>query len=155
MQQGKVIVWMPLLIGLYGLLELGHHRLKGVLLVEPMGKQMHPHKRHMGHDPHNLCATGNCQTTLSVTRTALATIHPPCGPPPIDMAKAHSNGYLPLGHFVGEQPTRALGLLLEQAPQQSRLTSTELWSRTKGWTGNLIVVILLQVDCNGLVRLEQ
>ena len=86
MQQDKVIVWMPVFIGLYGLLELGHHRLKGVLLVEPMGKEMHPHKRHMGHDPHDLCATGHCQTALRVPRTPLATIHPPCGPPPAEEA---------------------------------------------------------------------
>src|SRR5712671_2659572 len=137
MQQDKVIVWMPLLIGLYGLLELGHHRLQGVLLVEPMGKEMHPHKRHMGHDPHDphdLCATGNCHTALRVPRTALATIHPPCGPPPIDMAKTHSQGYLPLGHLVEEHATRALWLLLEQAPQQSLFNFTELSSRTKRWT---------------------
>ena len=50
MQQGKVLVWMPVLLGLYGLLELGHHRLKGVLLVEPMGKQMHADKRQPRHN---------------------------------------------------------------------------------------------------------
>ena len=38
MQQGKVIAWMPLLIGLYLLLELSYNRFKGILLVEPMGK---------------------------------------------------------------------------------------------------------------------
>src|SRR3989442_6028102 len=155
MQQDKVIVWMPVLIGLYGLLELGHHRLKGVLLVEPMGKEMHPHKRHMGHDPHDLCATGHCQTALRVPRTPLATIHPPCGPPPIDMAKAHSQGYLPLGHFVEEHATRALWLLLEQAPQQSLLNFTELSSRTKRWTRNLSAVTLLEGEWHGFILLEQ
>jgi len=59
MQQGKVLVRMPVLLGLYGLLELGHHRLKGVLVVEPMGQQMYTHKRPMGRGPHDLCATGH------------------------------------------------------------------------------------------------
>ena len=41
MEQGKVIAWMRLLLGLYRLRELSHHRVKGMLLVEPMGKHMH------------------------------------------------------------------------------------------------------------------
>ena len=41
MEQGKVIAWMRLLIGLYRLRELSHNRVKGMLLVEPMGKHMH------------------------------------------------------------------------------------------------------------------
>ena len=41
MQQGKVVARMPLLIGLYRLRKLRHNRLKGMLLVEPMGKYMH------------------------------------------------------------------------------------------------------------------
>src|SRR6516162_3038710 len=41
MQQGKVIAHMPLLIGLYRLRELSHNRLKGMLLLEPLGKHMH------------------------------------------------------------------------------------------------------------------
>ena len=41
MQQGKVIARMRLLLGLYRLRELRHHRVKGLLLVEPMGNHMH------------------------------------------------------------------------------------------------------------------
>jgi len=40
-QQGKVIARMRLLLGLYRLRELSHNRVKGMLLVEPMGKHMH------------------------------------------------------------------------------------------------------------------
>ena len=50
MQQGKVIARMRLLIGLYRLRELSHHRVKGMLLVEPMGKQMHADKRQTGYN---------------------------------------------------------------------------------------------------------
>jgi hypothetical protein len=35
---------------LYRLGELGHHRAKGLVLVEPMGKQMHADKRQTGHN---------------------------------------------------------------------------------------------------------
>ena len=41
LQQGKVLVRMCRLIGLYRLRELSHNRVKGMLLVEPMGKHMH------------------------------------------------------------------------------------------------------------------
>jgi hypothetical protein len=71
------------------------------------------------------------------------------------MAKAHSKGYLPLGHFVEEHATRALWLLLEQAPQQRLLNCTELSSRTKRWTGNLMEVALLQGALHGFILLEQ
>ena len=50
MQQGKVIARMRLLMRLYRLRELGHNRAKGIVLVEPMGKQMHADKRQMGHN---------------------------------------------------------------------------------------------------------
>ena len=76
MQQGKVIVRVRLLIGLDRLRELGHHRGKGLLVVEPMGKQMHAHTRHMGCDPDDLCATGHRPVALSTTRAALTTIEP-------------------------------------------------------------------------------
>jgi len=71
------------------------------------------------------------------------------------MAKAHSNGYLPLGHFVESHATRALWLLLEQAPQQRLRNCTELSARTKRWTGNLIEVPLLQGELHGFILLEQ
>jgi hypothetical protein len=44
MQQGTVIARMRLLLGLYRLRELSHNRLKGMLLVEPMGKHLHADK---------------------------------------------------------------------------------------------------------------
>jgi hypothetical protein len=50
MQQGKVIARMRLLMRLYRLGELGHNRAKGLVLVEPMGKQMHADKRQTGHN---------------------------------------------------------------------------------------------------------
>ena len=48
MQQGKVIARMRLLLGMDRLRELSHHRVKGMLLVEPMGKQMHADTRQTG-----------------------------------------------------------------------------------------------------------
>ena len=50
MQQGKVIARMRLLMRRYRLGELGHNQAKGLVLVEPMGKQMHADKRQMGHN---------------------------------------------------------------------------------------------------------
>jgi hypothetical protein len=50
MQQRKVIVRMRLLMRLYRLGELGHNRAKGLVLVEPMGKQMHADTRQTGYN---------------------------------------------------------------------------------------------------------
>ena len=47
-QQGNVIARLRLLMRLYRLGELGHHRAKGLVLVEPMGKQMHADKGQTG-----------------------------------------------------------------------------------------------------------
>src|SRR5712691_533805 len=47
-QQGKVVARMRVLMSLYRLRELGHNRAKGLVLVEPMGKQMHADKRQPG-----------------------------------------------------------------------------------------------------------
>ena len=48
MQQGKVIARMRVFMRLYGLGELGHNRAKGLVLVEPMGQQMHTDTRQTG-----------------------------------------------------------------------------------------------------------
>lgn len=48
MHQGKVVARMRVLMRLYRLGELGHNRAKGLVVVEPMGKQMHADKRQTG-----------------------------------------------------------------------------------------------------------
>ena len=45
MYQSKVIARMRVFMRLYRLGELGHNRAKGLVLVEPLGKQMHADKR--------------------------------------------------------------------------------------------------------------
>src|SRR5229473_1677907 len=70
-QQGKVVARMRVLMGLDRLRELGHHRAKGILLVEPMGKQMHPHKRQMGRDLDDLGARGNRPRVSCMTSSSL------------------------------------------------------------------------------------
>ena|SRR5712692_2502285 len=54
MQQGKDIARMRLLIGLYRLCELRHDRVKGMLLVEPMGKYMHADEGQTGRNREQL-----------------------------------------------------------------------------------------------------
>ena len=81
MQQGKVIVRMRLLIGLDRLRELGHHRAKGLLLVEPMGKQMHADKRQTGRDLDDRCARGNRPMACRLTAGGpCARLSPQCEP---------------------------------------------------------------------------
>lgn len=50
MQQSKGLVRMRVFMHLYRLGELGHNRAKGLVLVEPMGKQMHADKPQTGHN---------------------------------------------------------------------------------------------------------
>ena len=46
----RVIIGIRALMGRYRLRELGHNRAKGLVMVEPMGKQMHADKRQPGHN---------------------------------------------------------------------------------------------------------
>src|SRR6266404_1081419 len=87
MQQGKVLVWMPVLIGLYGLLELGHHRLNGVLLVEPMGKQMHTDKRQPRHNLDEMSMRLRFFLRARSARSPFPAIEPPCLPQAIDLTE--------------------------------------------------------------------
>ena len=59
MQQREVIVGLGALMGLDGLGELGHNRAKGIVLIEPMGKEMHAHTRQMRRDLDDRCARTN------------------------------------------------------------------------------------------------
>ena len=62
MQQGKVVIGMGALMGLDGLLELDHHWAKDLVLVEPVGKEMHPRKLQMGRGLDDLRPTGAWRT---------------------------------------------------------------------------------------------
>ena len=48
MQQGKVVVWIRVLMVVYRLREPSHNRAKGIVLGKPMGQEMHAHKRQTG-----------------------------------------------------------------------------------------------------------
>src|SRR5215510_16209598 len=80
MQQGKVVALMRVLMGLDRLCELSHHRPHSIRLVEPLDKQMHPHKRQTGRHLDDLCARGNKPIAFSLPGSAPATIEPPCCP---------------------------------------------------------------------------
>jgi hypothetical protein len=142
-------------MGLDRLPELGHHRAKGMLLVEPMGKQMHADTRHIGCDPYDLCPRGNRPIALSTTRTALATIEPPRDPPPVDMAKAHCNRSLPLADLVEKHSARARRMFLEHAPQQGLLNFAKLSARIKGWTWLFSEVILASGELHDFILLDK
>ena len=48
MEQSNVSAWMRVFMRLYRVGALGHNRAKGLVLVEPLGKQMHADKRQTG-----------------------------------------------------------------------------------------------------------
>src|SRR5215471_1404411 len=133
MPQGTVVTRMRGLIGRDRLRELGHHWAKGLLVVKPPGKQMHPYTRQTGCHVDDLCASGNRPMALNLPRAAPATIEPPGGPPPIDMPQGHRKRSLPLGNLVEEDPARARRVLVEQGPQQGLLHLAELAPRPKSW----------------------
>src|SRR5713101_9485589 len=83
MQQGKIVVEMGALIGLDGLLELDHHWAKGITVVEPVGKEMHTHKRQTGRDLDDLRPTGAQRTARRLARAPLEPIELPLRPPPV------------------------------------------------------------------------
>src|SRR6266511_3002030 len=154
-QQGKVIFRMRRLMGLDRLRQQGHHRATGLVLVEPMGTQMHPDTCHMGRDPDDLCARGNRPMPPSLTRAALATIEPPSDPPAVDMAKAHRNRSLPFADLVAQHPARALRILLEHAPHQGLLNLGQLSARIIGWTWLVSEVTVASDELHGFILLEK
>src|SRR5216683_7545874 len=105
MQQGKVLVWVRLLMGLDCLRELGHHWAKGILVVEPLGKHMYAHTWHMGRDADNFRTRAHRLRAVSLPRAALATVEPPGSTPPVDMAQPHGNHHPPLGGPVESHST--------------------------------------------------
>jgi hypothetical protein len=134
MSQGKVIVRRRVLLDLYGLRELGHHQVKGPLVVEPMRQEMHAHTRQTEPDADDRCSRDSRPRGWRVTRTSLAPIALPLDPPPIALAQADRHRSLPLRGLVESQPARALWVCLEQAPQQGLLQVAELSAGTKRWT---------------------
>ena len=102
---------MGALLGCHRLLETSHDRLKGLLLVEPMGQKMHAHRRqmrrHLDQGPASGGAAGH------VARASLAAIALPCGAPPIEMAHAHRQRSLHVGDLVKQCPGRALRIFVQ------------------------------------------
>src|SRR5712691_3208177 len=113
---------MRVLMGRYGLRELGDHQVKGPLVVEPMCKEMHAHTRQTGPDADDRCSRDSRPRGWRLTRTSLA---------PIELPQADRNRALPPRGLVESQPARALWVFLEHAPQQGLLKVAELSTGTK------------------------
>ena len=135
MQQSKVVFWMCALMGLNRLLEAGYHRLKGLLLVEPMGKKMHTHIRQMRRDVDQRTASGGA--ACRVAGASLRPITLPCSSQPMKMAHAHRNRSLHVGDRVKQDPGRALRVFVQSFPQEGFVNVTQLSAHTKGWMGIL------------------
>jgi hypothetical protein len=111
MQQSKVVFWMCALMGLNRLLETRHYLLKGLLLVEPMGKKMYAHIRQMRRHLDQRTASGGA--ACHVARASLGPIALPCGSQPIEMAHAHRKRSLHVGDLVEQGPGRALRIFMK------------------------------------------
>jgi hypothetical protein len=92
-------------MGCNRLLETSHYRLKGLLLVEPMGKKMHTHIRQMRRNLDQGAASGGA--ACHVARASLAAIALPGDSQPIEMAHAHRQRSLHVGDLVKQCPGRA------------------------------------------------
>jgi len=99
MYQGKIVARMRVLMGLYHLRALLHHRIKEPLLVEPSGKQMHAHIRQPRGNVDDLCASGHRPLVGRPARASFTTIELPGRPPPVEMADTHGHGYWALGNL--------------------------------------------------------
>lgn len=109
--QSKVVFWLCSLMGLNRLLETGYHRLKGLLLVEPLGKQMHTHTRQMRCDVDQRTASGGA--ACRVARASLGPITLPGSSQPIQMAHAHRNRSLHVSALGEQYPGRALRVFVQ------------------------------------------
>src|SRR2546429_8814921 len=93
MYQGKIVARMRVLMGLYHLRALLHHRIKETLLVEPSGKQMHAHIRQPKGNVDDLCPTGHRPLAERPATASFTTIEPPGPPPPVAIPDPHSHGH--------------------------------------------------------------
>ena len=134
MQEGKVVVGMGLLIGLGGLLELSHYRVEGVLLIEPMLKEMNAHIEQTGLDPDDLGAGGRRPMTRRVVRAALGAAEPPPPSQAVEMTDTDIKRDMTLGHLIEEESTGALRVVMKQGHQQRFVNVIELSTGTKRWT---------------------
>jgi hypothetical protein len=134
MYQGKVVARMRVLMGLYRLRALRHHRTKETLWVEPRGKQRHASRRQTRRNVDDRCASGHRPLVGCPARASCTTIALPGRPPPVEMADTHGNGSLALRNLGEERSAGALRVVMEQGPQQSLRTFAQLASRTKRWT---------------------
>jgi hypothetical protein len=100
MQEGKGVVGMGLLIGLDGVLELSHHRVKSALLFEPMLKEMHAHIEQTRLDSDDLSAGGRRSMTGSGARAALGAAELPPSSQAVKMTDTDVKRDLTLGHLV-------------------------------------------------------
>ena len=63
---------MRALVGLDGLCEQGDNRRKARLVVEPIGKKMHPDTRQMGRECNDFCARGKPAGSLPLGEGGLS-----------------------------------------------------------------------------------
>src|SRR5713101_1475578 len=146
MQQGKILVRMRALMLADGLFELRHHRGKGLLLIEPAGKQMHPHKGQArgNADDRPLRVDGDvCPKRASFPPAQL-----PLGPPTVDLAQRYPRPNLMLGGFREQVWAGAMRVLLEYGPKHCLLDFTEFATVTKRWTELRRQGRLTQGDCH-------
>jgi len=117
---------MRALIGLDSLYEPSDNWRKALLVVEPIGKKMHPDTRQMGRERHDFCARGNRPAPSRLARATFSPIELPLDPQPVEMADAHRNRGLSLGDLCEQHPARTRRVLVEPLPQQGRFTFAKL-----------------------------
>src|SRR5712692_9593065 len=125
---------MRLLMRFYRLGELGHNRAKGLVLVEPMGKQMHADTRQTGHNLDEMPLRLRFFLRAHSARSPFASIEPPCLPQAIDLTEGDSN--LPL-RFCDRMEHHAAwtgGIVVQQLPKKGLVNFRHFSPSTKCWT---------------------
>src|SRR5437867_11682545 len=84
MHQGTVVARLCTLMGLYRLRQPGHHRAKGIVLVEPVRKEMHAYIRQTRRDLDERCTRGPRRRPGRPTRATLAPVDLPGDPQAIE-----------------------------------------------------------------------
>jgi len=148
MQQGKGLTRMGALMLTDGLFEPRHHRLKGIVLIEPAGTQMHPHQGQTRSNTDHGIARAHGAVCRRPKGAALATAQRPLGSPAVDLAPCHPRPNLLLGRFGEQVSAGAMEVLLEHGPQQSLLDFSEFATVTKRWTWRRSKSRLPQGDCH-------
>jgi hypothetical protein len=137
LQEGKVVVRMPLAIGMGRLLELRDDRVEEPELIEPVRQDVDAHQRQLGCHVDDGGFRDPARRRPRAARASLGSRVLPSGSPAVDLAQADLDWGLALGHLIEQHPSWTLRVVVENGPHEDLIDLAKLSTGINGWTWRL------------------